>query len=79
MLSKISPIERSRESDRFRVSKLEKISKGGRVRSKRRSIPKGTIRGELFLVRDIYIYNIYLFLEELFQMSRDHSFFEAVP
>ena len=29
ILPKIAPIERARESDRFRLSKLEKISKGG--------------------------------------------------
>ena len=32
-LVKIAPIDSSRQSDRFRLSKLEKISKGGRVRS----------------------------------------------
>ena len=55
ILAKIAPIERARESDRFRLSKLEKISKGGKVRSKRRSTQKVALRCTLFLVRDIIL------------------------
>ena len=77
ILPKIAPIERARESDRFRLSKLDKISKGGKVRSKRMSTQNVALRCTLFLVRDIYIYIYELLKRTRYHFTSDYfSFFE---